>query len=274
MDRVERSMPNIHPTAVVEPGARIAASARIGPYCLVGPKVEIGEEVELVSHVVVAGRTSIGDGTRIFPFASIGHQPQDLKYKGEDSALVIGKRNIIREHVTMNPGTAGGGMVTRVGDDCLFAASAHVAHDCIVGNYVVMTNNATLGGHVLLGDHVIISGLSAVHQFVRIGQHAFVGGMTGVERDVIPYGMVMGDRARLVGLNIVGLQRRGFSRDDIQALRSAYDMLFAQDNGTLAERVAAVAERFAAVGPVREIVEFVRAENSRGLVQPKSGNGG
>jgi UDP-N-acetylglucosamine acyltransferase len=274
MDTAERPMTNIHPTAVVEPGARIAASARIGPYCVVGAKVEISEEVELVAHVVVAGRTSIGEGTRIFPFASIGHQPQDLKYKGEDSALVIGRRNIIREHVTMNPGTAGGGMVTRVGDDCLFAASAHVAHDCVVGNHVIMTNNATLGGHVVLGDHVIISGLSAVHQFVRIGQHAFVGGMTGVERDVIPYGMVMGDRARLVGLNIVGLQRRGFSREDIQALRSAYDMLFAQDNGTLAERVAAIAEHFAAVRPVCEIVEFVRAEKSRGLVQPKSGNGG
>ena len=274
MDRVERAMTNIHPTAVVEPGARLAASARIGPYCVVGSKVELGEDVELVAHVVVAGRTSIGDGTRIFPFASIGHQPQDLKYQGEDSALVIGKRNIIREHVTMNPGTAGGGMVTRVGDDCLFAASAHVAHDCSVGNNVIMTNNATLGGHVTLGDYVIISGLSAVHQFVRVGPHAFVGGMTGVERDVIPYGMVMGDRARLVGLNIVGLQRRGFSRDDIQALRSAYDMLFGQANGTLAERVAAVAERFAGVGPVRDIVEFVRAENSRGLVQPKSGNGG
>jgi UDP-N-acetylglucosamine acyltransferase len=273
MDRVERPMTNIHPTAVVDPGARIAAGARIGPYCVVGGKVELGEDVELVAHVVVAGRTGIGDGTRIFPFASIGHQPQDLKYKGEDSTLVIGKRNIIREHVTMNPGTAGGGMTTRVGDDCLFAASAHVAHDCRVGNHVIMTNNATLGGHVVLGDHVIISGLSAVHQFVRVGPHAFVGGMTGVERDVIPYGMVMGDRARLVGLNIVGLQRRGFSRDDIQALHSAYDMLFAQDNGTLAERVAAVAERFAGVGPVREIVEFVRAENSRGLVQPKSGNG-
>jgi len=267
-------MTNIHPTAVVEPGARIAASARIGPYCVVGSKVQLGEDVELVAHVVVAGRTSIGDGTRIFPFASIGHQPQDLKYKGEDSSLLIGKRNIIREHVTMNPGTAGGGMATRIGDDCLFAASAHVAHDCQVGNNVIMTNNATLGGHVTLGDYVILSGLSAVHQFVRVGPHAFVGGMTGVERDVIPYGMVMGDRARLVGLNIVGLQRRGFSRDDIQALRSAYDMLFEQDKGTLAERVATVAERFAGVGPVRDIVEFVRADNSRGLVQPKSGNGG
>jgi UDP-N-acetylglucosamine acyltransferase len=267
-------MTNIHPTAVVEAGARIAASARIGPYCVVGAKVEIGEDVELVAHVVVAGRTSIGAGTRIFPFASIGHQPQDLKYKGEDTALVIGQRNVIREHVTMNPGTAGGGAVTRVGDGCLFMASAHVAHDCILGNNVIMANNATLAGHVVIGDFAFLGGLSAVHQFVRIGPHVMIGGLTGVERDVIPYGSVMGDRARLVGLNIVGLQRRGFSREDIQALRSAYDMLFAQDNGTLAERVAAVAERFAEVRPVREIIEFVRAENSRGLVQPKSGNGG
>jgi UDP-N-acetylglucosamine acyltransferase len=267
-------MTNIHPTAVVEAGARIAASARIGPYCVVGAKVEIGEDVELVAHVVVAGRTSIGAGTRIFPFASIGHQPQDLKYKGEDTALVIGQRNVIREHVTMNPGTAGGGAVTRVGDGCLFMASAHVAHDCILGNNVIMANNATLAGHVVIGDFAFLGGLSAVHQFVRIGPHVMIGGLTGVERDVIPYGSVMGDRARLVGLNIVGLQRRGFSREDIQALRSAYDMLFAQDNGTLAERVAAVAERFTEVRPVREIIEFVRAENSRGLVQPKSGNGG
>jgi UDP-N-acetylglucosamine acyltransferase len=267
-------MTNIHPTAVIEAGARIAGSARIGPYCVVGANVEIGEDVELVAHVVVAGRTSIGDGTRIFPFASIGHQPQDLKFKGEDTALVIGQRNVIREHVTMNPGTAGGGAVTRVGDGCLFMASAHVAHDCVIGNQVIMANNATLAGHVTLGDYAFLGGLSAVHQFVRIGPHVMVGGLTGVERDVIPYGSVMGDRARLVGLNIVGLQRRGFSREDIQALRSAYDMLFAQDNGTLAERVAAVAEHFAAVGPVREIIEFVRAENSRGLVQPKSGNGG
>jgi UDP-N-acetylglucosamine acyltransferase len=270
MDRAERQASNVHPTAIVDPGARIAASARIGPYCVVGEHAELGEEVELVAHVVVAGRTSIGEGTRIFPFASIGHQPQDLKYKGEESSLIIGKRNIIREHVTMNPGTAGGGMVTRVGNDCLFAASAHVAHDCTIGDHVIMTNNATLGGHVTLGDHVIVSGLSAVHQFVRIGQHAFVGGMTGVERDVIPYGMVMGDRARLVGINMVGLQRRGFSRDDIQALRGAYDMLFVQENRTLAERVAAVAERFSAVQPVCDIVDFIRASNTRGLVQPKA----
>jgi UDP-N-acetylglucosamine acyltransferase len=267
-------VPQIHPTAIVEPGAKLAESVRVGPYCVIGAKVELAAEVELVSHVVVAGRTSIGESTRVFPFASIGHQPQDLKYHGEESALVIGRRNIIREHVTMNPGTTGGGMVTRIGDDCLFSASAHVAHDCTVGDHVVLTNNATLAGHVVLGDYVILSGLSAVHQFVRIGQHAFVGGMTGVERDVVPYAMVMGDRARLAGLNIIGLQRRGFSRDDIQALRTAYDILFAQDSGTLADRAASLLERFPGIKPVCDVVEFIRADNSRGFVQPKMGNGG
>jgi UDP-N-acetylglucosamine acyltransferase len=267
-------VPQIHPTAIIEPGARLADSVRIGPYCVIGAKVELAAEVELLSHVVVAGRTSVGEGTRIFPFASIGHQPQDLKYSGEDSALVIGRRNIIREHVTMNPGTAGGGMVTRIGDDCLFMVSVHVGHDCVVGDKVIMSNNATLAGHVVLGDYVILSGISAVHQFVRIGQHAFVGGMTGVERDVIPYAMVMGDRARLVGLNMVGLQRRGFSREDIQALRAAYDILFTQDSGTLVDRAASLLDRFPGVQPVRDIVGFIRADNSRGFVQPKMGNGG
>jgi UDP-N-acetylglucosamine acyltransferase len=264
----------IHPTAIIEPGAKLAESVRVGPYCVVGARVELAAEVELLSHVVVAGRTSIGEGTRIFPFASIGHQPQDLKYHGEDSALAIGRRNIIREHVTMNPGTAGGGMVTRIGDDCLFMASVHVGHDCVIGDKVIMANNATLAGHVLVGDQVGFGGLSAVHQFVRIGQHAYVGGVTGVERDVIPYGIVMGDRARLAGLNMVGLQRRGFSREDIQALRAAYDVLFSQESGTLADRAASLPERFPGVKPVRDIVDFIRADNTRGFVQPKMGNGG
>jgi UDP-N-acetylglucosamine acyltransferase len=268
-------MTNIHPTAIVEPGARLAESVSIGPYCHVGAQVELGPEVELVSHVVVAGRTAIGAGTRIFPFASIGHQPQDLKYQGEESALVIGERNLIREYVTMNPGTLGGGMVTRIGNDCAFLASAHVGHDCAVGNHVIMTNNATLAGHVTVGDYAIIGGLSAVHQFVRVGAHAYVGGMTGVERDVIPYGMVMGNRARLIWLNIVGLQRRNFSREDVQALRTAYQMLFGEDTGTLADRAREVAARFPEVNPVQDIIAFVRAENSRGLVlQAKPGNGG
>lgn len=267
-------MCDIHSTSVIESGAKLAASVKIGPFCHVGKEVELGARVELISHVAVGGRTTIGEGTRIFPFASIGYQPQDLKYKGEESRLVIGRNNIIREHVTMNPGTAGGGMVTRVGDDGLFMVGVHVAHDCVIGNGVIMANNATLAGHVVVGDFAVFGGLSAIHQFVRIGQYAMVGGVTGVERDVIPYGSVLGDRARLSGLNIVGMQRRGFSRDEIQALRNAYQMLFESENGTFAERVETVDQRFSGVRPVEDVLRFIRAESSRGLVQPKAGNGG
>jgi UDP-N-acetylglucosamine acyltransferase len=264
-------MPQIHPSSVVASGARVAASAKIGPFCHVGDDVELGEGVELVSHVAVAGLTAIGEASRVFPFASIGHQPQDLKYRGEASRLVIGKRNIMREHVTINPGTEGGGMVTRIGDDCLFMVGAH---DCQIGNNVIMANNATLAGHVRIGDYAVFGGLSAVHQFVRIGQHAMVGGVTGVERDVIPYGSVLGDRARLSGLNIIGMQRRGFTREEIQALRTAYQMLFPSEaSGTFAERVAAVAERFSDMRPVREVLDFIAVDSSRGLTQPKP-NGG
>ena len=265
-------MTTIHPTAIVEPGARLADSVVIGPYCTVGAEVELADGVQLVSHVVIAGRTAVGAETRIFPFASIGHAPQDLKYKGEKSRLEIGKRNTIREHVTMNPGTSGGGMVTRVGDGCLFMVGAHVAHDCIIGNNVIMANNATLAGHVVMGDFAFLGGLSAVHQFVRIGKHGMIGGITGVERDVIPYGQVVGDRARLVGLNIVGLQRRGFSREQIQALRTAYQMLFGEA-GTLAERVDEVARQYPEVEPVSDIVEFIRADSQRGLCRPQGANG-
>ena len=267
-------MPQIHPTAIVEPGASVAQTAKIGPYCTIGAKVEIGENVELVSHVAVAGRTSIGDGTRIFPFSSIGHQPQDLKFKGEDSRLIIGRNNLIREHVTMNPGTSGGGMVTKVGDECLFMVGAHVAHDCILGDHVIMANNATLAGHVHIEDYAMFGGLSAVHQFVRVGRHAMIGGVTGVERDVIPYGSVVGDRARLSGLNIVGLQRRGFTREEIQSLRAAYQMLFGSDAGTFAERLEQVAKQFPDAGPVRDVLDFARGESIRGLCQPKPNGGG
>jgi UDP-N-acetylglucosamine acyltransferase len=264
----------IHPSAVVAPGARLAASTTVGPFCHVGAEVELGEGVELLSHVAVAGRTSIGEGTRVFPFASIGHQPQDLKYHGEDSRLVIGRRNVVREHVTMNPGTEGGGMVTRIGDGCLFMVGVHVAHDCQIGNSVIMANNATLAGHVMIGDCAVFGGLSAVHQFVRVGQYAMVGGVTGVERDVIPYGSVLGDRARLSGLNIIGMQRRGFSREEIQALRSAYQMLFQSEGAdTFAERVEAVAKRFPDMRTVREVLDFIAVDSPRGLTQPKA-NGG
>ena len=268
-------MSDVHPTALIEPGAELAATAKVGPFCHVGRHVQLGEHVELISHVAAAGRTTIGDGTRIFPFASIGHQPQDLKYKGEESRLVIGRNNVIREQVTMNPGTEGGGMLTKIGDSCLFMVGVHVAHDCIIGNEVIMANNATLAGHVKIGDFAVLGGLSAVHQFVRVGPHAMVGGVTGVERDVIPYGSVMGDRARLSGLNIVGMQRRGFTREEIQGLRSAYQALFESGNGTFAERVVEVTARFGGIRPVDDVLRFIKEDSSRGLVQPKStGNGG
>jgi len=266
-------MPQIHPTAIVAPGARLGDDVVVGPYCIIGEDVTLGPRVSLASHVVVTGRTTIGGDTRLFPFASIGLEPQDLKYRGEKSELVIGCNNTIREYVTMNPGTAGGGMVTRVGDTCLFMVGAHVAHDCQIGDHVVMANNATLAGHVVVEDYAILGGLCAVHQYVRIGRHAMIGGMSGVERDVIPYGQVMGDRARLCGLNIIGMQRRGFNREDIQGLRNAYQFLFATD-GTLSDRVAETAERFGGIGPVDDVIEFIRADSSRAICQPKAENGG
>jgi UDP-N-acetylglucosamine acyltransferase len=262
----------IHPTAIVHPKANLGPGVAIGPYCVIGPDVVLGDRVQLVSHVVVDGRTTIGADSVVFPFASLGQIPQDLKYKGEPSTLEIGARNRIREQVTMNIGTEGGGMVTRVGDDGLFMVGAHVAHDCILGNRVIMANNATLAGHVTLGDFAFLGGISAVHQFVRIGAHAWVGGMTGVERDVIPFGQAMGDRARLTGLNMIGLERRGFPREDIQNMRTAFRMLFGPD-GTLAERVDEVARVYASNPHVIEIVEFARAKSSRGLCQPRAQNG-
>src|SRR3989440_11723229 len=194
-------MPQIHPTAIVAPGATLAEDVSIGPYCVIGEEVVLGAGVKLIAHVVVDGRTTIGEGTRLFPFASIGLEPQDLKYRGENSELVIGRNNTVREYVTMNPGTEGGGMVTRIGDGCLFMVGAHVAHDCQIGNHVVMANNATLGGHVVIEDYAVLGGLCAVHQYVRIGRHAMIGGVSGVERDVIPYGPGMGGRGRLCWLH-------------------------------------------------------------------------
>jgi len=260
-------MTEIHETAIIADGARVGKNVAIGPYSTVGPDVELGDGVTLMSHVVVDGRTTIGANTRIFPFASIGLQPQDQKYKGESSALIIGCNNVIREQVTMNPGTEGGGMVTRVGNNCLFMVGAHVAHDCQIGDHVILVNNATLGGHVHLDEWAIIGGLSAVHQFARVGRHAMIGGMSGIENDVIPYGSVMGNRARLSGLNIVGLRRRGFDRETIQALRNAYRLMFAQE-GTLAERLDEVGKLFEGNEPVMEIVDFIRVDSSRSICQP------
>ena len=264
------AMKHIHPTAVIDPGAQIDPSVQVGPYCVIGPHVCLDKGVTLKSHVVVDGHTTIGEGTTIYPFASLGTPPQDLKFRGEESRLIIGKNNTIREHVTMNPGTAGGDMETVIGDNCLFMMASHVAHDCRIGNNVILANNATLGGHVHVGDFVVIGGLAAVHQFIRIGDHAIIGGMSGVEHDVIPYGSVIGERANLAGLNLVGLKRRGFDRDTIHALRNAYKMLFEDDAGTLAERAEAMRKEYGAVAQVMEIIGFMNAKGSRSLCVPKA----
>lgn len=262
-------MPHIHPTAVIGPNVTLADDVFIGPYCVLEGTISIGTGTRLVSHVAVGGNTRIGAGSTVYPFASLGHAPQDLKYKGEDSQLIIGDKNTIREHVTMNPGTQTGVMVTRVGNGCLFMVGSHVAHDCQVGDQVILANNATLGGHVEVGSHAIIGGLAAIHQFVRIGEHAIVGGMSGVEHDVIPYGSVMGERASLAGLNLVGLKRRGFDRETIHALRNAYKMLFEDSNGTLAERSEKTRATFGKIKEVDEILSFVDDKGSRSLCVPK-----
>ena len=258
----------IHPHAVVEAGARLGAGVTIGPFCHVGPDVMLGEGVRLFSHVAISGDTQVGARTRIFPFASIGHEPQDLKFRGEKSTLRIGADCTIREGVTMNPGTEAGGLQTIVGDNCTFLANSHVAHDCKVGSSVILSNNVMLAGHTQVGSFAILGGGAAVHQFVRIGEHAFIGGLAGVENDVIPYGMALGNRAALAGLNLIGLKRRGFSREAIHDLRRAYRLLFAAE-GTLTERVEDVAAEFASHPQVHEILDFIRDGGSRALCTPR-----
>jgi UDP-N-acetylglucosamine acyltransferase len=262
--------PAVHASACVEPGARLGAGVVVGPFCHVGPQVKLGDGVHLISHVSLAGDTSIGARTRIFPFASIGHEAQDLKYRGEPASLVIGEECVIREGVTMNPGTAGGGSRTIVGARCVFLANAHVAHDCRLGDDIILSNNVMLGGHCQVGDFSIVSGGAAAHQFVRIGAHAFVGGLAGVENDIIPYGIALGNRAALAGLNIVGLKRRGFSRESIHDLRRAYRALFAPE-GTLKERVEDVAAEFADHTEVQQILDFLREGGERAICMPRAG---
>jgi UDP-N-acetylglucosamine acyltransferase len=266
-------MAETHSSAVISTQANIGSRVRIGPYCIVGDGVSLGDDVVLHGHVVIEGRTMIGDRTQLYPFASIGHRPQDMKYAGEPSELIIGEDNVIREHVTMNPGTSGGGMVTRVGAGCLFMMGAHVAHDCWIGDRVIMANNATLAGHVVVEEWAIIGGLSAVHQFVRIGRRAMIGGMSGVEHDVLPYCLAVGNRASLTGLNLVGLKRAGFSREEIQALKHVYDGVFGEEE-TLTDRLNELEQRFADVGPARHVIEFLRGESSRALCQPRPDDGG
>jgi UDP-N-acetylglucosamine acyltransferase len=258
----------IHPSAIVEAGAELGEGVTIGPFCHVGPDAKLGDGVMLISHAIVAGRTTIGARTRIFPFASIGHAPQDLKYRGEPSTLTVGEDCILREGVTINPGTQGGGLATTIGSRCAFLANSHVGHDCHVGENVILSNNVMLAGHVSVGDFAILGGGSAVIQFARVGAHAFVGGLAGLENDLIPYGMALGNRASLAGLNIVGLRRRGFSREAVHDLRRAYRLLFAPE-GTLKERVEDVAAEFSARPEVHHILDFIRDGGDRAICTPR-----
>ncbi|MGH6985889.1 MAG: acyl-ACP--UDP-N-acetylglucosamine O-acyltransferase [Caulobacteraceae bacterium] len=258
----------IHPTAVVDHRARIGRDVEIGAYCMVGPEVSLGDRTRLLSHVIVEGRTRIGPECLVYPFAVLGAPPQHTAHKGEPTILEIGARNLIREHVTMHTGTAAGGGVTKVGSDCLFYVGAHVAHDCQVGDHVILINSATLGGHVRVEDYVIMGGLSAAHQNTRLGRHAFIGGMAGINHDVIPYGNVWGNHAHLEGLNLVGLKRRGFPRETINTLRAAYRMLFAEE-GAFQERLEDTACAYASSPEVMEVIEFIRADSDRPITMPR-----
>ena len=256
----------VHPSAIVEEGAKIAAGCVVGPFCVVGPEVVLHERVELKSHVVVTGDTEIGEDSVVFSFAVVGEIPQDLKFNGEHSRLVIGKRNRIREHVTMNPGTEGGGGVTRIGDDGLFMAGCHIAHDAQIGDRVIVVNSSAVAGHCIIEDDVIIGGLSGIHQFVRIGKGAIIGAVSMVTNDVIPYGLVQGPRGALDGLNLVGLKRRGVARSDITALRASFQML-AQGEGAFQERARRMGEEFES-DYVQEIVAFVLGQTDRSFLTP------
>ena len=265
-------MTRIHATAIIDAKAEISASTVIGPYCVIGPNVTIESGVVLKSHVVVDGHTKIGARSTVHPFVSLGLQPQHARYQGEPSTLLIGKNNTIREHVTMHPGTKHGRMETSIGDNCLFMVGSHVAHDCIVANDVILTNSVALGGHVVVDEFAIIGGLSGIHQYVRVGKHSMIGGCSAVESDVIPYGSVKGNRAKLAGLNVIGLRRRGFSRDDIRSLRTAYGLLFSQ-GGNMSERISEVADVFSDHPGVMDIIDFIRSDSSRSICQPLSLNG-
>tara|TARA_X000000950_G_scaffold6573_1_gene7157 strand:+ start:4474 stop:5271 length:798 start_codon:yes stop_codon:yes gene_type:complete len=265
-------MINKHHTSIVSEKAELGSNVTIGPYCIINENVKIGNNVNLIAHTYIDGNTTIGDNCKFFPYCSIGTSPQDLKYKGEKSILRIGNNNIFREYVTVNPGTEGGGLETVIGNDCLFMISAHVAHDCRIGNNVIMVNNASIAGHVILEDYAIMGALSGAHQFCRIGKHSMIGGLSGVDSDVIPYGTVTGNRAYLSGLNIIGLKRRGFSKDIIQDLRKAYGILFSSHEGTFSDRVKEVSEEFLDNEPIQEIVQFLKSEKSRSICKPKNAN--
>ena len=252
----------------IHPDAKISSSAKIGTYTVIGPKVEIGENVEVFSHVNISGDTKIGSGTKIFPFASIGTSPQDLKFKGEHTKLEIGNNNTIREYVTINPGTDGGGEITKIGNNCLFMISSHIAHDCQIGNNVIIANNVPLGGHVTIEDNVVIGGNSAVQQFTRIGKLAMIGGMTGVLKDVIPFGLSIGNRNYLQGLNLIGLRRANYNNKDILGLSEAYKKIFATKN--LTDNLNKLNGSFKENPLVKDVIEFITKDKKRSICTPFS----
>ena len=258
----------IHSSSVIDQKAKISKNVKIGPFCYVGPDVELSEEVELISNVHIEGNTKIGKGTKIFPFASIGTQPQDLKFKNETNSLDIGEHNIIREYVTINPGTEGGGSKTLVGNNCLFMISSHIAHDCKIGNRVIIANNVPLGGHVIIEDSVVIGGNSAVQQFTRIGKMAMIGGMTGVLHDVIPYGLSTGNRNSLQGLNLIGLRRAKFENKDILGLSEAYKEIFATKN--INENISKLNGSFQENPLVKNVIDFITKDKKRSICTPFS----
>ena len=258
----------IHKTAIVDSKAKVPSSTEIGPYCVIGPKVVIGENVKIHSHVNISGNTIIGKENKIYPFASIGNDPQDLKYNYDETQLIIGDNNKIREYVTINPGTTGGGGLTKVGNNCLFMISSHIAHDCQVGNNVIIANNVPLGGHAIIEDHVVIGGNSAVQQFTRIGKMAMIGGMTGVLHDVIPYGLSTGNRNTLNGLNLIGLRRAKFDNKDILGLSEAYKEIFATKK--LTENISKLNGEFKENPLVKNVIEFITKDKKRSICTPFS----
>jgi UDP-N-acetylglucosamine acyltransferase len=260
---------NIHPTAIVEDGAVIGPDCQIGPYSVVGAEVTLGANVELKSHVVIAGWTDIGDGTVVYPFASVGHAPQDLKYAGERTKLEIGKKNRIRESASFSPGTAGGGGITKIGDNNLFMVNTHVGHDCTVGSGNVFANAVGLAGHATVGDNVVLGANSGVHQFCRIGSGSMLAAYAAVVTDVIPFGMVHGNRAKLEGLNLIGLKRRGYDKTDINNLRAGFKDIFENQTGTLQDRAAKALLKYPDSGLVAQIVAFIQSDTNRHICTPK-----
>ena len=258
----------IHKTAIVDPNSKISSNVKVGPYSVIGPNVEVGENTIIQSHVSIVGNTKIGKKNKIYPFASIGNDPQDLKFNGEDTKLEIGDNNKIREYVTINPGTEGGGGLTKIGNNCLFMISSHVAHDCYVGNDVIIANNVPLGGHAIIEDNVVIGGNSAVQQFTRIGKMAMIGGMTGVLHDVIPYGLSTGNRNTLNGLNLIGLRRAKFENKDILGLSEAYKEIFATKN--LTENISKLNGLFKENPLVKNVIEFITKDKKRSICTPFS----